>query len=90
MAIYKVNKNVILESMNTYDKLVKKELDEMGLGQMEDRESPEKETLKQIKVDENKKNTEGSVKYFKTIYNNNELKELENPPKVNNLNIPKD
>jgi len=73
--IYKINKNIILES---YDSLVKKRLDLIGLGKEEDRISPDKEVNKIVKqqdVDDSKPATE----YFNTIYNNKELKNLEDP-----------
>ncbi len=73
---------------STYDEGVKAKLDKLGLGIQEDRKSPETEVNKVVKAvdkDESSQETE----YFKTIYDNKELAELENPKENKDLKEPK-
>ena len=76
--------NILDDSFNTiYDEKVFRKLKEIKLAQKEDRQKVQEEENKVANSYNEKDYEPEPVKYFKTIYNNEELKKLENPPKVN-------
>ncbi len=72
----------------SYDEGVLKKLKSLGLGQLEQREKVEKDmqaAVKKVDVD----NSNPEVEYSKTIYDNDELKDLENPKENKDIKAPK-